>query len=149
MEKEFIPFELSVKLKELGFDEPCLAHLIGFGDGTIENGKYVINYQQVFYPNDFIKSDDKAEELGLHPFGICGVPLYQQAFRWFREKQAIEGFIHKAIEGTYYFVIKRLGNNENNMYEFITNAPKNVDTYEEAELECLKKLIEIVESKSE
>jgi len=90
MNKEFIPYEQALELKTLGFDEPCLAHLIGFGDGTIENGKYVINYQQVFYPNDFIKSDDKAEELGLHPFGICKVPLYQQAFRWFREKHDLQ-----------------------------------------------------------
>lgn len=25
MKKEFVPYELAVKLKELGFDEPCLA----------------------------------------------------------------------------------------------------------------------------
>ena len=104
-EKEFVPYEQALELKELGFDEPCLAHLIGFGDGTIENGKYVINYQQVFYPNDFIESDDKAEELGLHPFGICGVPLYQQAFRWFRDKYNLKDkygvFPHHTIMFNY------------------------------------------------
>ena len=126
LEKEFVPYEPSLALKELGFDEPCLAHLIGFGDGTIENGKYVINYQQVFYPNDFIESDDKAEELGLHPFGICGVPLYQQAFRWFREKYNLKDkygvFPHHTI-----------------MLNYIIGGGKE----EEAELACLIKLIEI------
>ena len=126
LEKEFVPYEQALALKELGFDEPCLAHLIGFGDGTIENGKYVINYQQVFYPNDFIESDDKAEELGLHPFGICGVPLYQQAFRWFREKYNLKDkygvFPHHTI-----------------MFNYIIEGGKE----EEAELACLIKLIEI------
>ena len=126
LEKEFVPYEQALALKELGFDEPCLAHLIGFGDGTIENGKYVINYQQVFYPNAFIESDDKAEELGLHPFGICGVPLYQQAFRWFREKYNLKDkygvFPHHTI-----------------MFNYIIEGGKE----EEAELACLIKLIEI------
>ena len=130
LEKEFVPYEQALALKELGFDEPCLAHLIGFGDGTIENGKYVINYQQVFYPNDFIESDDKAEELGLHPFGICGVPLYQQAFRWFREKYNLKDkygvFPHHTI-----------------MFNYIIGGGKE----EEAELACLLKLIEIVKNK--
>jgi hypothetical protein len=26
MEKEFVPYELAVKLKELGFDEPCFGY---------------------------------------------------------------------------------------------------------------------------
>ena len=125
MEKEFALYPEALALKELGFDEPC------FGFWSKIHG--------LFITTTLGKLNEDA--------GECLAPTYSQAFRWFREKQAIEGFIHKAIEGTYYFVIKRLGNNESNMYEFITNAPKNVDTYEEAELECLKKLIEIVESK--
>ena len=61
MDKEFVPYEQALALKELGFDEPCLAHLIGFGDGTIENGKYVINYQQVFY----LKGFDRFQALSI------------------------------------------------------------------------------------
>jgi hypothetical protein len=75
------------------------------------------------------------------------IPTFSQVFRWFREKQDIEGFVHKSIEGNYYFVIKRLGNNESNIYEFTKTVPKNFNTYEEAELTCLEKLIEIVEFK--
>ena len=143
LEKDFVPHEPSLALKELGFDEPCLAHLIGFGDGTIENGKYVINYQQVFYPNAFIEPDDKAEELGLHPFGICGVPLYQQAFRWFREKyELVVDWNHRHHDnfGSYIGVcIKNI-----HLEETIVGAYK---THEEAELACLIKLIEIVKEK--
>ena len=142
-DKEFVPYEQALELKELGFDEPCLAHLIGFGDGTIENGKYVINYQQVFYPNDFIESDDKAEELGLHPFGICGVPLYQQAFRFFREKYQIDSKIERDnslqdLPKQYCYII----DDKDGFEESI-----NFNSYEEAELACLIKLIEIVKEK--
>jgi hypothetical protein len=138
MEKEFVPYAPSLRMKALGFDEPCL----GYYDGN-NNLQYMFNG----YPESFSK-----RMMGVSDsvwVGWISAPTFSQAFRWFREKQAIEGFIHKAIEGTYYFVIKRLGNNESNIYEFITNAPKNVDTYEEAELACLKKLIEIVEQKNE
>ena len=141
LEKDFVPYEQSLELKELGFDKPCLAHLIGFGDGTIENGKYVINYQQVFYPNDFIKSDDKAEELGLHPFGICGVPLYQQAFRWFREKYGLYSWITMELGATLSFCWIITGENKSTEHKAFFKS------YEEAELACLIKLIQIVKNK--
>jgi hypothetical protein len=156
MNKEFVEYEEALDLKELGFDEPCLAHLIGFGDGTKENGKYKINQQQVFYPNDYISSDDKAKELGLYPFGMCGVPLYQQAFKWFREKH-----------GLYYYILPEFYKNGINFnWQILWYLPKEewtnyriyngtmlygdngeYPTQEEADIACLKKLIEIVKNK--
>jgi len=131
MEKEFVPYELALALKEIGFDEPCFA------------------FFDTFQSNKLIFAIEGKNKMGvsINNKNFTIAPTWQQAFRWFREKQEIEGFVHKAIEGTYYFVIKRIGNNESNMYEFIKTPPKNVDTYEEAELSCLKKLIEIVENK--
>ncbi len=124
MEKEFVTYELALKMKQLGFDEPCIKYYW-------TDGMFTKTYESPFNHN---KRDN-----------LISAPLYQQAFRWFREKQEIEGFVHKAIEGTYYFVIKRIGNNESNMYEFTKTAPKTFDTFEEAEIACLEKLIEIVE----
>jgi hypothetical protein len=143
MKHEFISYEQALALKELGFDEPCLAYLIGFGDGTKENGRYKINQQQMFYPND-TSPDDKAEELGLHPFVMCGVPLFQQAFRWFREKYNLHHVITianlgKFEEGNPDFQCAIYSKNP----VLITNM-NECNSYEEAELTCLKKLIEIV-----
>jgi hypothetical protein len=148
MNKEFIPYEQALALKKLGFDEPCLAHLIGFGDGTKENGRYKINQQQVFYPNDYTSSDDKAEELGLHPFGMCGVPLYQQAFRWFRENHNLVYQINYLYNGNYQVVIYKNTHEYMKLIQGLEHAcvdeiPDNY-SYEEAELACLEKLIEIV-----
>lgn len=47
MEKEFIPYELSVKLKELGFDEPCFKTMLDF-DITYESDIKMPLYQQAF-----------------------------------------------------------------------------------------------------
>jgi hypothetical protein len=81
MEKEFVPYELAVKLKTLGFDEDC------FGCYTKE-GK--LSY-------DF--SDNRGEG---HYFQECSAPTYSQTFRWFREKYGLYDTISKngyMIEG--------------------------------------------------
>jgi hypothetical protein len=88
MEKEFIPYEQALALKELGFDEPC------FG--------YYTNQSHLII--DEIASQQGSSE-------ITSAPTWQSAFKWFRESDSI--------------------------------------SYEEAELECLKTLIEIVKSKIE
>ena len=140
MEKEFVTYELALRMKKLksidkgfrhGFNEKTFAYFVeGF-----PNKKLVIQSKPKLYSYEYNGGGPE----------LISAPTYSQAFRWFREKQEIEGFVHKSIEGNYYFVIKRTGNNESNMYEFTKTAPKTFDTYEEAELACLEKLIEIVE----
>ena len=127
MTQEFIPYEQALELKELGFDEPC------FG----------------WFTNSYLRIGSVVENKHVQGEDETLAPLYQQVFRWFRKESGIESFVHKSIEGNYYFVIKRTGNNESNMYEFTKTAPKTFDTYEEAELECLIKLIEIVKTKQQ
>ena len=122
MEKEFVPYELAVKLKALGFDEPCLDY---FANGNPQNS-WTISYN----------SDD------LHrPFESVARPTFSQAFRFFREKYGLDhetpyagkpGEYHAFVNGYVY------GNNGNN---------PSVFTYEGAEEICLEKLIEIVEQK--
>ena len=58
-------------------------------------------------------------------------PLYQQAFGWFREKY------HLHIPITSFRSKWRMGH----------TVVKKYETYEEAELACLRKLIEIVKEK--
>ena len=144
MNKEFIPYTEALELKELGFDESCFAIWSG-----IDELNFSITDTIRLYSSAFSINGTQSSKFYINDFNSLRVaaPTFSQAFRWFREKQEIEGFVHKSIEGNYYFVIKRTGNNESNMYEFTKTSPKTFDTYEEAELECLKKLIEIVEQK--
>lgn len=111
MEKEFVPYDLALDLKELGFDEPC------FGIYYNKTKEFVLG--------------KIVNEYTLEVRTWC--PLYQQAFRWFREKYKSNFIIGFGNDGGYY----RIGNLFSKWYK----------TYEEAELECLKKLIEIVKQK--
>jgi hypothetical protein len=118
MEKEFVPYEIALELKELGFDEECLKHysLCGTYFDTWNN-------------------------LNQHGIQFIGAPLYQQVFRWFREKYNItqtiarDGSLAKESHWAYTIVYDSIYFNDGYL------------TYEEAELECLKKLIEIVKNK--
>jgi hypothetical protein len=117
MNKEFIPYQEALELKELGFDEPCL-------EAYDKNG---IKYHSH-------KTDKLFTALNSNLSTQCSAPLFQQAFRWFREKYQL----HSYIEGAYpwfRFYIKT----EDNVYE----GHKHL-SFEEAELACLKKLIQIV-----
>ena len=125
MEKEFVPYEQALALKELGFDESCFA--------TIDQIEYV-----------HIKGT-KSLPRGSMMYDIIDCPLYQQAFRWFREKYSLHCYIsrYSLDEFDYYIEFKsidKLTGIDWTSYYFMS-------TYEEAELECLKKLIEIVKQK--
>ena len=120
MEKEFVPYVLSKQIKQLGFNEECFGYYV---DVEVANPFLVINRI----------SDTQGGYFTL-------APLWQQVFRWFREKYDLMFPINKDDIGQYYFSIP--------------NSDRLLDTkcycyasYEEAELECLKKLIEIVKNK--
>jgi hypothetical protein len=112
LEKEFVPYQESFDLKELGFDEPCLA----------------VHYEHKCYPyskSRGIRNSDKISQTW-----ICTSPTFSQAFRWFREKYNL----HYSIgvrDGIWFF----------DRWSF-----DGYKTYEEAELACLRKLIEIVKN---
>lgn len=61
-------------------------------------------------------------------------PTWEQAFKWFREKYELYSFVFVFDEGFGYETYK----------EGITQTNESFNNYEEAELACLIKLIEIV-----
>ena len=64
--------------------------------------------------------------------------LYQQAFRWFREKKQLFGFVEQITKKTFKFFIKDYRENKGLVF-----ASYVYESYEDAEVECLKKLFEI------
>ncbi len=122
MEKEFVPYELAVKLKELGFDKDCFACYTKDGE---------LSY-------DF--SDNRGEG---HYFQECSAPTFSQAFRWFRDKYGLKSWIEGTMGGNYIYEIR-----PHNLADYKEGEVYVYATYEETELNCLNKLIEIVESKS-
>ena len=120
MTKEFVLFELAVKLKQIGFDEPCL----DFYDDN----------QELFYNHE---NKEK-----IHIGDSVKAPTFSQAFRWFREKYDLYHNIDK--HGYWFFEIKK---DEGYGDLTVVDCCFDFESYEEAELACLDKLIEIVESK--
>jgi len=125
LEKEFTLYEEALALKELGFDEPCMKefHIQELLDNS--TGCEMTN-------------TDLVELYGEQD--VIAAPTYSQAFRFFREKGAwpIETWVQpylsanpRAYEGLYW----RRG---------VTESLGIFNTHEEAELACLRKLIEIV-----
>jgi hypothetical protein len=134
MNKEFITYEQALALKELGFDEPCFK-------GYTEEYKTLISFTNA-YTNTSVKNT-----LPTKPFTV---PLYQQAFRWFREKQyyseinvgctQIDGGIGFSWRIWKPWLIE----------EWSPERPGeewSYETYEGAEQACLDKLIEICKTK--
>ena len=127
MEKEFIPYEQALALKELGFNEHCFGYF----------------YTEDKFFETKIKNSELDEECSI------SAPTFSQAFRWFREKYGLvvtnpptemSNLIY--FKATIYkYKPIRLGNTVDVLYN------KTFKTYEEAELECLKRLIEIIKSK--
>lgn len=121
MIKEFIPYEQALKLKELGFDELCFGWWNHINGNAAKFYDYKCTNTELVELNSFSKN--------------CTAPIWQQAFDWFREKHKL----HYSILGFEYWVAEKIGG-------FPTGVAKS---YEEARLECLKKLIEIVSNKIE
>lgn len=133
MEKEFVPYEIASALKELGFDEPCF----WWYDFEKELRKDRIGVESI---NSKYFIDSKS----------CSAPLYSQAFRWFRENCGLSHEIHLKMsnnERKIWYNINELDNRLIKSMSFKSYPKGMFKSYEEAELECLKKLIEIVKQK--
>lgn len=118
MEKEFVPYDRALKLKALGFDEPCFGYY-SFGDELIIETS----------PHQMISE------------GCCSAPTYSQAFRWFREKYQLQSEILWITDMNCFWY--KTGKFK---YSSRDLSKDDYKTYEEAELACLDKLIEIVEN---
>ena len=130
MKKEFIPYEQALELKGLGFDEPCL----GYYNTTWSK------QNELLFPQYAGELENWNEMTHL-----CSAPLYQQAFRWFREKYVLDSIVQPTYSTKYqYRVFKVEAKSKVQVYGDYMS--KEFNTYEEAELACLKRLIEIVKS---
>ena len=129
--KDFIPYNESLELKELGFDEESL--------GLFSRDKvFVLKW---------IPNQQECEEY----FGGILAPTFSQAFRFFREKYKlysnIDGYGSETNGEIHYFEYEIYKNQSDRIQNSLVSlSDKSIEykTYDEAELSCLKKLIQIV-----
>jgi hypothetical protein len=125
MNKEFIPYEQALELKKLGFNEPCL---FAFD-----------NCSTPMRCSDLRTSKQKFNGVNYNSSSYTSQPTFSQAFRWFREKYKLSGTAQYFTGGFYCYTIHDMKDTKKSNRLFT-----EFETYEEAELACLKKLIEIV-----
>lgn len=119
----FVPYEIAVQLKKIGFDEPCIA------------GYYLC---QGVHPI--------LDQMILNITGSNGnydisTPTYEQVLKWFRDKRHT-GYVTPLMYG-YSFIIYPKSKN------IITEGIKGeigYETYEQAREALILKLIEIYEN---
>ena len=124
LEKEFVPYQIALDMESIGFDEPCLG--------------YYLCRNSAFGIDDLLIT---TEWIDLLPYdsSSCKTPTYSQIFRWFREKYNLIGL----VEGGY--------DNGKNIFTYViwddfkdNSVDIYYETYEQTEIELLKKLIGIV-----
>lgn len=117
MEKEFVSYEQAVALKDLGFDGDYLK-VYSTKWQKILDEEYAVRYDVDYAP----------------------APLKQQVFRWFRDNYDMIGYSERLICGSYEDVIS-------SPYLLDWEDDITFSTYEEAENNCINRLIELAKQK--
>jgi len=126
MIKEFVNYEIALALKELGFDEPCFTYYYNITGKLRTNLSIDINNDMNYMLNKKL--------------GITLAPTFSQAFRFFREKYRLEGAIYRLN----FKWASQVFNIEISAYCF---KHELFEKYEEAEINSLQKMIEIIKNK--
>jgi len=133
LESEFVPYPLALRMKVLGYKEPCLAWYV--------SEKYGLELGEVKF-GDLIKD------------GLLA-PTWRSAFRWFRKKYGLyswiqlhNGYINDSFYPELPITFSIMDRKTGNKY-YERDIPHNYlyKTNEKAEIACLEELIEIVEQK--
>ena len=110
MKDLFLPYEQSLELRELGFDEICLTHYWG---NDILNEAY----------GGWMKNSNTKYVMS---------PTWEQAFKWFRDNYNLIGLVEGGYDnGKNIFTYVIWDGFKDNMID------EYFDTYEEAQLKCL------------
>ena len=125
MKHLFIPYQQSLELRELGFDEICLTHYWG---NDILNEAY----------GGWMKNSNTKYVMS---------PTWEQAFKWFRDNYNLIGLVEGGYDnGKNIFTYVIWDGFKDNMID------EYFDTYEEAQLKCLiqlKCLVQLIKIRKE
>ena len=135
---EFIPKTQAIELKQLGFDEPCWA----WYNIPDEDIRYCFSEQRSPITNG--QEEWNAQIWGSKVENI-GLPTSSQVFKWFRDEHNLHSEIRSYTAKFFTPVIQKL----ESIVTYVKYGGVNSTyaTYEEAELACIDKLIEIVKQK--
>ena len=135
-----VPIEIAKKLKEIGFNEPCLVENVE----THSEDYNFINFKEEMYSEaivlledvELVSNKDLEDKLDIYKNFVLrtAIPTWEQVLEWFKSK----GF-HSHIEYT----------SDNDMFKIsifgilLQTGISYFKTYEEAREELVNKLIEV------
>ena len=139
MENEFVTYEIAKLLKELNFDEPCLAWYY-FNE---ENSSYALNSFKQDYGDKFdwwkyseLDSDVYVDHLMA--------PLWQQVINWLREEYKLIVSINIMSDLSYYSLLINIDEDKLNLRNQSQN--RGFITYEEALEDGLFEALKLIKS---
>jgi len=123
MKEQFVPYEIAIKLKEKGFDEPCLAW-------STEYGEYILV--------------ETKEGEDSNTFRGISIPLWQQVIDWFRVKYNLDVQAFSALTHNDKKPVEWIG--------WITKIPEinleanelKADTFEEAREQIILQALTLI-----
>jgi hypothetical protein len=132
MIEEIVPYEESLALSQIGFVQSCWH---AYHDLTWPSKEDKHKLETFHSLTSYMSSH-------AHQYiNPVLAPTYSQAFRWFRNMHNLEGSAEKSNDFEWY---------KFNIYSYLPNSKKliywdiEMETYEEAELACLRNLIKLV-----
>jgi hypothetical protein len=132
MFQEFVSYSAALELKKLGFNEECFsAYRNTDGEESLMGLNTWTNTGNGYYNMD--------------P-GYCTAPLYQQVFEWFRKKYLYHT-ISLHADGSINFLNCWIKDYRDNGGAIEIDVSYRGIDYNQAEIACIEKLIELFKSK--
>jgi hypothetical protein len=132
MKEQFCTYEISLKLKELGFNEECFC--------------FYTDSKQLRY--NFILDSENPKLIPnskINVLNYCAAPLWQQVIDWFREKHNKIITVYSNASGYLWETHDAIGGTQREWSDY--SGPNDSgcwDTYEEAREQAILKALELI-----
>lgn len=143
MKEIFVPYEIATKLKEIGFDEPCVGFYADRNeDGDLFDGwKIFMEIDTLSYGASINLTDD-FQLFDYNDVGWISAPTWEQVFKWFRDRE----YYHQ-IQCVYPHNVKYWFSLGTSTLSVLVVSKENYKTYEECREALVLKMIEIYKEK--
>lgn len=151
MKNQFCSYEIALKLKELGFDEKCMASYYTYDIKNFSKGKY--DYRGKF---EFDYSTEDQYIVNSNETYYVSAPLWQQVIDWFRDEHDIvieiarQKYFDTYANSYAYEVVCKVYKNRELDGSVVIRDNKNSHIfyfYEEAREQAILKCIELLKNK--
>jgi hypothetical protein len=148
MKREFVEYNIALRLKNLGFDEACAMYWRPEMDGSMQ-----LWYHQEERFDEAIGSNNSDNANWV----TCTAPTFSQAFRWIRETHQIfpEVVTDCTAEPKFAYTYTRFFGNPKDLGSEEWGWENNIGqysllyrTYEDAQRDCLEEILAIIEKEN-